>query len=337
MPMPMLQLPPDLQRAIEARLASMPQSRWLAAAQTLSERYRARRNGGEAPLAHGEMDVLGYLALLLPATYAQIGGALAMVAARTGDWSPATMLDLGSGPGTALWAAAATFAGPLSCEAWEREPAFIAVGRELARSNPALAATRWRSFDLGDQDTSETAPRDLVTIAHVLNELPPAAREAVVQRAWRATAGVLLIVEPGTPEGFALVRAARDLLLAHGAQTIAPCPHNLPCPLAGDWCHFPQRIARPPFQRIARAAPSPWEESKFAFAALARFPQPLPFAGRVIREPFANKAYAEAIICRSDAVAPLRAPKRDLATYRAIAARTWGEALEDRAATDVKG
>jgi hypothetical protein len=116
---------------------------------------------------------------------------------------------------------------------------------------------------------------DLVVLGHVLNELDASTRAHVVERAWQLAGGLLLIVEPGTPEGFAVVRAARDTLLAS-------------------------------------RAPSGWEYSKFAFAALARFPPTSPIWGRVIREPFHNKAYAEAKIssARGGALPRTEAPPR---------------------------
>ena len=140
---------------------------------------------------------------------------------------------------------------------------------------------------------------------------------------------MLLIVEPGTPEGFAVVRAARDALLAAGAHTIAPCAHDRPCPLERDWCHFPQRLKRPDFQRRARGAPSEWEDAKFAYAAMARFMPEAPIWGRVIREPASNKAYAETKISSRAGVTRYRALKRHREAYRLVKDLAWGAALSE--------
>jgi ribosomal protein RSM22 (predicted rRNA methylase) len=168
-----------------------------------------------------------------------------------------------------------------------------------------------------------------VILGHVLNELAPQARAAVVAAAWQLTGGMLLIVEPGTPDGFTVVRAARDALLLEDAHTIAPCAHDRPCPLERDWCHFPQRLKRPDFQRRARGAPSEWEDAKFAYAALARFSPGAPIWGRVIREPTSNKAYAETIISSRDGVARYRALKRHRETFRLVKELEWGAALDE--------
>ena len=112
-----------------------------------------------------------------------------------------------------------------------------------------------------------------------------------------------------------------------GAHTIAPCAHDQPCPLQNDWCHFPQRLKRPEFQRRAREASSEWEESKFAYAAMARFAPHAPIWGRVIREPSSNKAYAEATIDarRGCALSWVEAPPR---AFRLVKQLEWGAALE---------
>jgi ribosomal protein RSM22 (predicted rRNA methylase) len=328
-----LSLPDDLHDAIARALAAVPAARWLREAQLLSERYRAPRAVQAAPLASGDAQALGYAALIMPATYAQLRGALAATAARIPGWAPAAMLDLGSGPGTALWAATAQWPTLRALAAWEREPALIGLGRSLARASqmPAVRDARWERVDLRSSERSSVrAPErfDLVVLGHVLNELDLDTQRQVVAEAWSMTGGLLLIAEPGTPAAFEVVRAAREQLLGAGAHTIAPCAHDLPCPLQNDWCHFPQRLKRPDFQRRAREAPSEWEESKFAYAALARFAPAAPIWGRVIREPSSNKAYAEALISAAGGVARFRGLKRHREAFRRIKALEWGAALE---------
>lgn len=88
----------------------------------------------------------------------------------------------------------------------------------------------------------------------------PLRRKAVADL-WQRTGGALVILEPGTPAGFAAVSAARAQILADStagsssssgggvpsaAHVVAPCPHDGPCPLEGrrSWCHFVQRFQR---------------------------------------------------------------------------------------------
>src|SRR5690242_10692905 len=95
----MLALPNDLQEAIGAALGTVSPQRWMREAQALSERYRGPRDAAPKPFVSSPSEVLGYAAMILPASYAQLRGAMAATAARIPAWAPRTLLDLGSGPG----------------------------------------------------------------------------------------------------------------------------------------------------------------------------------------------------------------------------------------------
>jgi ribosomal protein RSM22 (predicted rRNA methylase) len=324
----MISLPHQLETAISSALKSVPAPRWERAAQAISERYRAERHGGEQALVAGREEALGYAAMLMPATYAQLYGACAATAQRLPNWQPTSLLDLGSGPGTALWAAHEIWPSITHMEAWEREPAFIALGRELASAGaPVLQQTDWQRHDLTAFPQSKRS-YDVVILAHVLNELSQAARERVISQAWQLSAGLLLIVEPGTSAAFGIIRAARDQLLTFGAHSIAPCPHTVPCPLANDWCHFPQRLERPAFQRRARNASSAWEDAKYSYAAVARIPSQQPIDGRIIREPEQTKGYITTQICTPTGIQHTQTLKRDQEAYRTARKQQWGEIIE---------
>lgn len=322
-------LPDDLYASIAQALATIPAARWLQEAQALSERYRAERRHAAQPLAAGRPQALGYAALMMPATYAQLRGAMVATARRIPRWQPRTLLDLGSGPGTSLWAAIAQWPSLETLVAWEREPAFIELGRDLAHGSAATAVrgARWERIDLQRQ-LPAPHPYDMVVLGHVLNELNTDAQRAVVEYAWQCTTDVLLIVEPGNSAAFPHVRAARESLLAAGARTIAPCAHDAPCPLVNDWCHFPQRLTRPDFQRRARGAPSQWEDSKFAYAAMARFGPDHPIWARIIREPTFNKAYAEVKASTQAGITVYRALKRHKLAFRELKDVPWGATLD---------
>ena len=149
----MLSLPPDLESAIAQALRALPPSQWQAAARHLSQRYRQaederRKTKDEQHPSAAQArsirnlkskiqnsDALGYAGLVLPAAYAQLWGAMRATILRAPAFHPTTMLDLGSGPGTALWAAVEHFPTLTSIHAYEREPAFISLGKTLAQSS----------------------------------------------------------------------------------------------------------------------------------------------------------------------------------------------------------
>ncbi len=326
-----LSLSANLETAIGEALSALPPSQWISAARSLSEQYRAERGPVPRAMAQGHAAALGYAAMILPAAYAQLSGAMSEVAERVPDWTPASMLDIGSGPGTALWAAVDRWPSLQSLTAWEREPAFIALGRQLARAsdNPAIVQARWAQVTLGGAFPRQEGRYDLVVLGHVLNELSGSVQREVVSFAWAHCDGVLLIVEPGTSAAFPNVRDAREQLLELGAKTLAPCAHDAPCPLADDWCHFPQKLHRPVYQRRAKEGSAGWEESKFSYAAMARFAPDEAIWGRLIHQPHASKIGVQLTVSSREGIVKPRVSKRNRELYKRLGDLRWGDALAD--------
>ncbi len=329
-----LSLPAELEAAIENVLRELPASQWVSAAQSLSQRYRAEQTSFKttktSALATGRIAALGYVALILPATYAQLWGAMTATLNRAPDWKPTTLLDLGSGPGTALWAAADVWPSLQTVTAWEREPAFLELGKQLAAAspNPVVATSKWEQIRLEGFLPRDAPHFDLIILGHVLNELDANVQSKVISWAWEHCDGLLLLVEPGTSAAFPFVKAARQQLLTLGARTLAPCAHDGTCPLVGDWCHFPQKIYRPEFQRRAKAAQANWEESKFSYAAMARFGPDTPIWGRLLHQPHLHKAWADLTVSSQEGIVRARILKRDKATYQQARNYNWGDTLD---------
>ena len=97
-------LPAALRHAVDQALDGIALGDLTAAAGRLSRRYRAEIRDGRFHLGD-DLAALAYLTTRLPATYAAIRAALAMVTERLPDLRPDRQLDLGAGPGTAFWAA----------------------------------------------------------------------------------------------------------------------------------------------------------------------------------------------------------------------------------------
>jgi ribosomal protein RSM22 (predicted rRNA methylase) len=194
-----MELPPQLRRNVDRALSGVALADLAAAAATLSQRYRGGL-GDDNPYVRSERDALAYMAVRLPATYAAVRASFAAVVESRPDFAPKTALDVGAGPGTALWAAVDCWPDLADALLIEASPIFRSCGEELARE-AELPRSTWRVADLAAA-AIDCAPRDLVSVAYVLNELAPAVRESVLQRLWDVTADTLVIVEPGTPAGW---------------------------------------------------------------------------------------------------------------------------------------
>lgn len=262
-----MQLPAALRQGVDTALADIPLRDLADAVQILSERYRRGRRDG-APHLSSDLAACAYLATRLPATFAAIAAAFDALAEVRPDFAPRSLLDVGAGPGTAMWAAAERW--PIAdARLVECSGAIRALGQALAMSAP-VARIAWDDADLA-RGLPSGEKCDLVVVAYVLNELEQDAADRVIDSAWHRSSDTLVVVEPGTPAGWRRMLQVRARVLAAGAHVLAPCPHAGECPLEEpDWCHFSRKVARSRLHRMAKDATVPWEEEKFIYLAVSR-------------------------------------------------------------------
>jgi ribosomal protein RSM22 (predicted rRNA methylase) len=320
-----MELPPLLRRAVDRALSGAALTDLAAAAADLSQRYREERRDGKTHVA-SDRDALAYLAVRLPATYAAVRATFAAVAEARPDFAPKSALDVGAGPGTALWAAAECWPELADVLLVEASPVFRAFGERLAAEIGQPRMT-WRTSDI-TADEIGGDPRDLVILAYVLNELEPDDRHRLVERLWPLTADTLVMVEPGTPAGWQRILAARRQLIEAGAHVIAPCPHENDCPLQPpDWCHFARRVARSRLHRQAKGADVPWEDEKFSYVAVSRKQAPASGA-RVIARPRKASGRVTLKLCHPDGSAGDRLfSRREGELFKRASRSDWGDLL----------
>ncbi|MGO4706650.1 small ribosomal subunit Rsm22 family protein [Microvirga sp. 2MCAF38] len=319
-----MELPPLLRQGVDAALAGIPLADLSRAAGVLSARYRAEIRDGRFHLSD-DLAARAYLATRLPATYAAIRAAMNAMAEERPDFAPASLLDVGSGPGSALWAASECWAGLREALLVEGSGAIQAWGERLSAQLPF--SVEWRTGDAAGS-LPDLAPRDLVTLAYVLDELDPQARGPLIERLWSLTGDTLLIVEPGTPAGWERILAARARLIALGAHILAPCPHAKACPLVQpDWCHFSRRVARSRLHRQAKGAEVPWEDEKFIYIAASRH-SGAAVQARVIAPSRLGSGQAKLKLCSENGTVEERLfTKRDGAAFKAARRANWGDVL----------
>jgi ribosomal protein RSM22 (predicted rRNA methylase) len=317
-------VPPELQAALD-RLAQGKSRRELTQrAETISQLFRA--GAGSRDAIRNADDALAYAFTRLPATLAATSAALAALRDSAPDFAPRSLIDAGAGPGTATWAAAGQFAMLADVRLIDDNRHLRALGLRLldASTAEALRAARYDAGDLVALVRGAT-PADLVIASYAIGELAPDALAPAADSLWSATADVLVVVEPGTPAGFARIRALRAHLIAQGAHALAPCPHDLPCPIIDpDWCHFAQRLPRSRDHRLVKGAALAFEDEKFAYVALARDRRPVTGA-RVLAHPRVGKVAVSAKLCTADGIVTAMAARRDRARYAAQKRWRWGD------------
>ncbi len=325
-----MELPEDLRYALELELSTLSPKRLAKLASELSDRYRTGKQTGRKSFIESQGDVDAYAAFRMPATFAAVYSVLKQVQEGLPDWNPQTLLDAGAGPGTVMWAVAAIYNDLNSITLLEREECMIALGKKLAKhaSSISIQKAEWVKTDI--TNIWETTSHDIVTASYVLGELNEQHRNAFLKKLWMLTRGTLIIIEPGTPAGFSRIKQAREQLINEGGLLIAPCPHNLSCPMAIDnWCHFYQRLSRSRLHRQIKAGELSYEDEKFSFIAVSR-KMGEAVSGRILRHPQIRKGHIEFEVCCSEGISKRIITRKDKELFRNAKNLSWGSILPPR-------
>jgi ribosomal protein RSM22 (predicted rRNA methylase) len=319
-------LPVELKAALEAKLHGLSRGDAAQRSARMSETYRA---GGSSAAIRTGADALAYALARMPATYAAVTASLNALCEVRPDFAPRTLLDIGAGPGTATWAAAEAFASLADFMAIDANTALRTLALDLFDNSLRLATVRYIQGE-GGSALIHAESADLVVASYLLGELRDTERTGLAELMWAKTSDTLLVVEPGTPAGYARILALRAQLIAMGAHVAAPCPHDGTCPLvAPDWCHFMQRLPRSRAHKALKGAELPFEDEKFAYVALTRTAI-AQHPARVLAQPDAGKVAVTAKLCTPDGLVVAKIPRRAKAEYARARRWRWGDAVMDR-------
>jgi len=316
-------LPAELKAALDARLQGLSRNDAAGRAALISQTYR---EGGGSGTIRTEIDALAYALVRMPATYAAVTASLNALREITPHFAPASLLDVGAGPGTATWAAAEAFPSLKNFTLLDTNSALRALALDIGRGSARL---RDMAYQRGDARAAlaDAEAADLVVASYMIAEISDAEQASLAELMWVKTRDTLLIVEPGTPAGYARIFAVRRQLIASGAHVAVPCPHDGECPLAApDWCHFTQRLPRSRAHKQLKSAELPYEDEKFAYVALTRAPVAR-HPARVLAQPDVNKVEVAAKLCTAEGLVIARIPRRAKGDYSAARRWRWGDAV----------
>lgn len=323
-----MNLPRHIAEALDTLLHGVSRADLAHRAARLSQSYRS---GAAAPDAVTSFpDALAYAVTRMPATYAAVSAALAYTAGQVPDWRPETVLDLGAGPGTASFAALDRWPDIRHVTMVERNAVSRSLARELIKAAPTPALSGARILDSDLTSAAHLPGADLVVAAYVLVELRDEDVIPMVRAALDKAHHALILVEPGTPAGFERIRLARSALIEAGARAVAPCPHNLACPIvAPDWCHFSVRLPRSRDHRLTKQAERSFEDEKYSYLAVSRTLVPMTCAPRIIAPPHVDKGAVMLRVCEGSGLAERRISRRGKLDYKAAKKLGWGDIVRD--------
>lgn len=322
-----MRLPEELLAAIQREIQGVNGSVLARASAQLTRQYKSADLS--VPAITSPAQRAAYLVARLPATYAANWSVFSEVRRLAPGLEVESLLDLGGGPGTALYAAVEVFSTLRQATVVEADEAWLMMGRNWTRhsSRVSVQGAQWIKHDL--RAGFDYQPHDLVVISYALGELAGAAGQSLIRRAWECTKKILVIIEPGTVRGFTTVLNARAALIADGATLIAPCPHQGVCPMAGtrDWCHFAQRVERSTQHRQAKGGTLAYEDEKFSYVAACR--QSLPTAdSRIVRHPQKHSGHVQLTLCTRQGIEKQTVTRSDRERYKLARKAEWGGGWE---------
>lgn len=319
-------LPQYLAQAVQQELENTDRTQLGKATEDLTRQYKSECFSSPAIKTPAHRSA--YLAVRLPATFAANLHVFTEIQRLAPQLELNSMLDLGAGPGTALYAAAEIFPFLSQATLIENNASLIQLGKRLSAASPHAAVRNavWLQQDI---HALSCGPHDLVVISYALGELPQAATQKIMAQAWQCTRKLLVVIEPGTVRGFRFIHDARSALISAGAHLLAPCPHADECPMAavGDWCHFAARVERTSLHRRLKSGALGYEDEKFSYVAAGRDPIP-PAPSRIVRHPQKHSGHIQLTLCTPQGLTTPTIGKSQKEKYKSARRAQWGNAWQ---------
>ena len=298
----------DVREITVQALHDIPVEKLMEVSKGMTDNYHSVHKTSRR-LISNETQALVYAAVRMPATYAAVKSALEH-ATIYNDITIDTIIDVGAGTGAASLAAEEVFNSGHICLV-EREPYMRKCGSRIfaAMDDETLKTAQWYDEDILNDNANRHA--DLVMSSYMINEIKLQDRENVFDRLWNMADKMLLIVEPGTKEGFEVISHAREYFLAGGLHIAAPCTHENKCGLdKDDWCHFSVRVARSRIHKLIKEADVPYEDEKFSYIAIVK--DDVTSDGmRILRHPDIRKGNIGLRVCNSQGIRNTIITKKD--------------------------
>lgn len=316
-----MDIPEGLKDSINRLLSENKVSNIIENAQTISNRYRKNDGKGKRLLTN-ESEAVSYVISRMPATYAAVYSVFKQILVNY-DEEITSLLDVGAGTGAGTWAVnEIENMSQITC--LEREKSMIDIGRKLMKDT-ILDNAKWKSYNILQDEIAEKA--DIVLTSYMINELPEQKRENAVLKLWQATNKLMVVIEPGTPEGFKNILNIRNLIKEQGGYIVAPCCCNGECPIKeNDWCAFYARVARSSIHRQAKGGNLGYEDEKFSYIAFSKTPVEIT-GERILRHPQINSGFVKVKLCTAEGIQEKTYSKKDGEIYKKIKKLDAGEKI----------
>ncbi|MBM3201222.1 MAG: hypothetical protein FJZ56_02300 [Chlamydiae bacterium] len=273
----------------------------------LKYRYREEREEFMTEDVHRA----AYLHYRAPATLKVLEQVLSEVKKRVVDL-PITVMDVGAGPG-------------LSKDVFKKVLPSVEKITFLEKDRGFGSDGDWIYEDVRDHKFEKQF--DLFLFSYMLNELPIEECYQILSKVFSKTKSALIIVEPGSKEGFQRVLNYRKHLIDLGGFIAAPCPHEKNCPLESSWCHFSVRVQRSLMHRQIKEGSLNYEDEKFCYLVVTKNEPQRPH-GRIVDKVDAKARMVTIPLCSNEGFNKKIFTKRKCDQFSELKKTRWGDAIE---------
>ena len=262
-----MKIPYLLEDAIQKEIQGIKLNELKQIAKELSNRYMKEERKGQTLLSK-EKEALAYSIMRMPATFCAVKTVLENTLSVAKNLGIDTVLDIGAGTGAATWAISELI-NPKEIICLEREQAMRNIGQVLMKNNDNMSNVQWVNEDITTANFDKSA--DLIIASYIINELNEEQRKNTIKKLLELDSKIILIIEPGTPEGFKNIKEIQKNVLENGAYIVAPCTSQEVCKLPDDdWCHSTVRVERTKIHKMLKSGKLPYEDEKFSYIAISK-------------------------------------------------------------------
>lgn len=329
-----MRLPDEIEQIIEKKVKNISLNELREKAKNLSDRYMNDERKGQA-LLESKLDALVYSIIRMPSTYCAVKSVIEKSLKDKNDIT--SFIDFGAGTGAATLAINELL-DVKNGICIEREKNMQILGEEYIKLIYPNADIDWLNVDIEKKEINKKA--DLVISSYMLNEIKKENRLKLIKRLLECSNKYLIIIEPGTPEGFFNIKEIQNYAVDNKIKIIAPCVKNIKCKLPkNDWCHSIVRIERNKLHKFLKDGDAPYEDEKFSYIVLSKVEkieeQNNKFSNsnkksinyRILRHPIIEKGKITVKLCSGDKIEDKVITKKQKDIYKNIRKKKCGDLI----------
>lgn len=259
----------------------------------ISKKYREENINSNSVVCN-DKQTLSYVASRMNETSIIVDKVLKTIFQVVDKSEVESVLDLGSGTGSVLWALE-NFFNNIKVTAVEREQCMQKYAKILCKD--INLDIEYILQDVLSNEVKKIANSDLVLESFMLNEMTEADVTKTLDLMINKTNKYILLIEPGTPKSYQKMMKIRDYFLSKNLKVLLPCPHSDKCPLIDDYCNFTVRLNRSKFIKNIKGAELGYEDEKYFYLLFSKEDNEKNINNIVIRKPITRKSCVDLKLC----------------------------------------